>query len=226
MSYASAALSDAPKGFWSLGEAAGTFADTSGNGNNSTGNAGTVTYGQPSLMPDGSGTSIRLNGVWGTYVSLPTAIADWSLAFTLSWWMKKNSEPNRSNIMGKNQDSGNYAYIVLGQSPVGNSIKPSNTGNASTSAATNGVIYHYACTVTAGTNPTILWYRNGIPDGGGVVTTARNNAGSHRLGSTPDSFWGCYDGWLQNYAAFDKVLTANQILSHYNAAFWAGFVGG
>jgi len=227
MGYAAAVIADAPKAFWTLGEASGAFADTSGNGNASTGNSGTITYGQTSLMPDAAGTSTRIVG-GSSYISLP-ALFDWSLAFTLEFWIKKNSNPTTYGaIFCKNQDSQNYAFITTSSAGggMGCSIKPSNNGNGSNTAITNGVAYHYAVTVTSGTDPTILWYRNGQPDGGGVVTTARNNSGSVRFGATPDSFWGGFDGWLQNAAAFDKVLTAAQVLTHYNGAFFNSVLSG
>lgn len=221
--YATAVLADSPKGFWKLNEASGTFADSSGNGNTSTGNAGTVTYSQTSLLPLGGGASIRLDGVYGTYVSLPTSIADWSQAITLDFWYKKNSAPTGSygNIMGKNQNSSNYALVLYNGGNTGNvlssSIKPSNTGLTGSTVFSTGVTYHLAMTVTAGVNPVMTWYINGAVEATATVTTARNDSGSFRLGSTPDSFWGCMDGWLQLVAAYDTVLSSTRILAHYNA---------
>lgn len=223
MAFHDAVLQDNPRGLWLLGEASGTFADSSGRGNTSTGNGGTVTYNQTSLIPDGTGKSIRLNGVYGTFVGLPTTIADWSQAVSIEYWLRKNTAGGYNNIVGKNQDSGNYALIHYSGANtsqfVSNSIKPSNTGNSTGSALALGTTYHVVNTVTAGTNPQSTWYVNGLQSAQSSPTTSRNNSGSVRIGSTPDSFWGCMDGWIQNLAMFDYVLRADQVAAHYRGAY-------
>lgn len=215
--YSAAVLADTPKGFWKLDEASGNFADSSGNGNTSTGNGGTVAYREPSLLSQTGGYSIRLNGS-GAYVSLPT-LFDWSLAITLEFWFKKNSQSDsRCAVFGKDQDGSNIAFITYSPSVMSSTIKPNNVGTNGGTTMTNGTVFHVAVTVTSGTNPTILWYANGVADGGGAVTSARNNTGSVRLGATPDSFWGGMDGWLQLVSAYDTVLSPTAVLAHYNAA--------
>lgn len=216
--YTTAVLADSPKALWKLDEASGNFADSSGNGNASTGNgpSGTVTYRQPSLLAQGGGYSVRYNG--GSYTSLPTCF-DWSLAFTLEFWLKKNSNATTYNaVFGKDQDSANIAFVTYSPGGMSSTIKPNNVGAGSNTTIATGTVYHIAVTVTSGVNPTISWYLNGAADGGGAVTSARNNTGSVRFSATPDGFWGYLDGWLQLASAYDTVLSAARILAHYNAA--------
>jgi hypothetical protein len=53
-----------PVGYWKFNEASGSFADSSGNSLTGTQN-GTITYAQPSLLPNDTDTSILLNGTSG-----------------------------------------------------------------------------------------------------------------------------------------------------------------
>lgn len=224
--YALAVLADSPKGFWKLDEASGTFVDSSGNGNNSTAVAGTVTYGQTPIMP--SGKSIRLDGTFGTYVDLPTSVADWSQIVTLEYWLKKNSNTNTyGSIIGKDQTSSQIAAIHTSTvSSVINLTVKSGAGTQTSSNNSTSLVastgYHVVMTMPAGTSPTVSWYLNGVADGAAVMSSApRNNNGSFRLGSSPDSFWGCLDGWLQGVAVYDTVLSSARALAHYNAGIGA-----
>lgn len=212
-SYFSSVMADGPVAYWRLGESTGTSAaDSSGNGHNAT-YQGTYSLAQPSLLPHGDGAS--LYSAAAADVALPSGwINGVQSPLTIEAWVKCASFSNGPSIFAT------YNYGFSFGFTTGGKLQVSNPGVAlvaqDAAALSANTIYHVAVTWDASGN--VIFYVNG------VASSSFSGLAAAAAGVDP-SFIGAYNtsnnrmnGYLQEVAIYNKVLTAARIASHYSAA--------
>lgn len=224
-SYDAVVRSDAPVGYWRLGETSGTTAaDSSGNGRNGT-YAGGPTMAQTGALTGDVDTAVRFIPNDNVEIANNAAFNSWT-AFTIECWMKKNSDVNFQQFILKSLNSGTIDYQCLfdntgkafGSFRTGGVVKSSPTSN---SALALNTWFHYALVYNGST---LALYINGVSQGTPTACTGTvdNNAGELNIGGNDGVSW--FDGWIDEVAVYNTALSADRIAAHYGAGTQRGAV--
>jgi len=175
---------------------------------------------------NGTGANATVNGVgkisdgqyfdWNDsdfdYVTLPTNTHDFSGVFTVSLWAKFGAFNTFKNLIAKDQDSSNFAFVLYagtGQD-LGFGCKDAGSQSALASPVALSVnTWHHIAATIDGSNVGKIYV-----DGNMIATATlayRNNHGSFRLGRTPDNFWGGLEGTMDEARVSSTVRLHNWI---------------
>ena len=229
--YQTLVLADSPAGYWALGEGTGNASDSSGNGNTGTVTIGAGAQGDPTLLGRDDGTrSMEFDGA-----ATKIVVADDSAIQNLfdgggsyEWWANPDSDGelnggrlhHKSHLSFFEQEAGgNVALGFLipfsgtdGQwrtavdIPINTDAHIVITYNAD-AVGNNPTVYVNSVARTVGDGLTEVTTPTGTrtTDAGTVLTIGDQAAVLH------------YDGHLQHVAVYSDVLTAAEVLEHYNA---------
>ncbi|KKN83862.1 hypothetical protein LCGC14_0295150 [marine sediment metagenome] len=206
-------IDDTPGGFWRLGDASGDLADSSGNGNTGSPNGG-ITYGVTGTITGDSDDAITLNGTTGYISATDKASLDLGDGpFTLEAWIKKAADGSFMTIIAK----GSGAYqLRMSDANTLQLLRENTSILVSSTSTTTGTGWHHV--VATKTGATVLLYIDGVDVTGAVTndTMVDTNDDFHigRRVAASDEF---FNGSLDEVAVYPTVLTATQVLEHYNA---------
>jgi Concanavalin A-like lectin/glucanases superfamily len=220
MTYQSTVLSDAPNGYWRLGEPSGAQAiDSSGNGLTGTYIAN-FTLGQPSLIPIADPTNTAVAFIEnGTGMAVPNnALLNIGDVVTLEAWIKLSALPSvQSCIIGK----GANAYIMRINGTGHLEFLASNNALLAqgTPVFATGAIHHCVCTKNGAA---IHTYVDGVDVSSSVAnTTLANNAQSLSIGGPDSGANAGFPGVIDEPAVYPTALSAARVLAHYTAGITA-----
>ena len=214
--YRAAVLSDAPRAYWRLGEAAGTAAaDETSNGIAGTYLNG-VTLGQAGVVSGDSNSSIGLDGVNDTVRVPNVAALNSSTAMSLELWINVAALPSTSATLARKE-----GQSLLRLTSTGNIVFRLWKGGAITEVGTaNGTVtanaWHHIVATWDGA--TMRIYVNG------TVRASRSLAGPVDV-TTADLYLGSsynsydrYGGKLDEVAVYAAALPEARINAHYTTA--------
>lgn len=220
--YSATVLADGPIGYWRLG----SNADGLGGSNTLTLQGTGASFGNASILPHGDGGSLRASGPSSQgYAKSATALTSLNAAtaVTIEAWVKLNSfnASNVEDITGW-YDGTSYTQFRVGDGTTNNRLDyaiNAGTDLAGSGALSTGTAYHVAVTWASGT--TTKFYVNGtLYNGTGVITgSAPTQALPFCIGSIGNAsvLNRVMDGWIQEVAVYNKVLTQTRLQAHYNA---------
>lgn len=217
--YSSVILGDGPLGYWRLGETSGsTAADSSGNGYNGT--YVSCTQGVPSLISNNGGNlaaSFAGGSTSEITVGAVAALYNLSRSFTLEWWM--NPGAAASGTAYGIWSSGLSGFAAR-QNATSLEILADYSASLGTIAAGFAIGTRYYCVLTVDASGIATLYINGASVGTLNVSSTNFAGGYVRIGADgrDNGTWSTsFDGVLDEVAVYNKILTAAQILNHYNA---------
>lgn len=202
-------------GLWKLDELSGTTAiDSSGNGHNGT-YTGTVTLGNTSLLPSGTGKSAAFSDTG--YVSLPTGVLNGiGYPLTIFGWGKCTDVTAINQIVCSN--TGGFNFFVYtsnawaGEANIANRITDTRT-------LLNSTVYMLALTIDASGNAYV--YINGVPSSlftAPFASTIRF-VDTVIIGNNAASLSGSYfRGTLQNIGICNVALSGAEISDIYTTS--------
>ncbi len=214
--YSSVILGDGPLGYWRLGETSGsTAADSSGNGYNGT--YVSCTQGVPSLISNNGG-NLAVSGDGSTSevtVGAVAALYSLSRSFSFECWIKPASVSGDYGLWSTGylgwcvrMVNGNLDFL---------SDYSVDIGQITTSFAA-GSRYHVVCVMDA--SGIVTAYVNGAAVGTLDMSAYTYSGGYVRIGadgSNSTTVGNFMTGVMDEVAIYNKILTATQILNHYNA---------
>lgn len=222
MAYADEVLADSPLGYWKFEDASGASAtDASGNARPLTLN-GTITWGHPTVMPNGL-SSADFPNVTTAYFT--RTVAAWMAvsSFTVEAWIQPDTVSSYDCIISR-ENSQNASrqwsfYITNGKLNLFTT-----TDRLGTATLTVGTAYHVAATYDSATS-TLRYYINGALDATFTSASVSNSqtvspydlfVGVSRAGSSGLSF--PFDGRINHVAYYPSALSGTRIAAHYSAA--------
>ncbi len=239
--YADAVLADNPLAFFQFDEGSGTTANDS-TANATHGNIENATYslngggrggdaGNYALSFDGNGDSVR---VVDDATSVNTNAFNSITAnnkVTVEFWQYGIGQARDDTIFGGFDSSGNrqvMSHLPWGNSNVyfdtgGGASTPSQRINTAMPATTFNGRWNHWVFIKDGNNKTV--YNNGVAIPALTQSNATANIGDiHRffVGSEANSSGGItnsYLGLIDDFAVYDKALSAAQVADHYQASF-------
>jgi Concanavalin A-like lectin/glucanases superfamily len=217
--YASTVAADGPIGYWRLGERSGTTAaDSSGNGSGGAYGGGFTLNETGAIAADGD-TAVRFNGssANGNVVVPHAPSLNYGDAVSYEAWIRLFSLPPASavaNIATKN--SGTLLLRVLPSGAV--TMRQSGGGAITTSTtplAADGS-YHHVVATKSGSS--VHLYIDGT-DVAGTVTNATLTSNTQQLaiGHNPGNTNDGLDGLLDEFAIYNRALTAAEVQEHRSA---------
>lgn len=250
MSYADIVLDDGPAVLLLLNEASGaSFADSSGHGHTAT-LTGSATYEAGPVLPSGEISGLRISGT-ANYLSFSSGVNYGpGQALTLECWVvpnSLNSSPSATNgLVGTFTDTSHADFMYL-QASNGDPNFFCYGGGADEYAIASkdasgtpynvvGGIHHLV--VTIDTSNVARWYLDGVAvytkhdvgpsypgtpitaPPGGVSLSNRYSGGNERVGYLGG--YGAGDITIGCVAVYPTVLTAAQVVAHYQAGLRGG----
>lgn len=228
--YAATVIADGPLGYWKLDETSGTVAaDSSGNSRNGTIGSSVVKNSGVALRRGGN--SMTFAAAANNAINIPDSAAirlSSTTTFSLEAWIKHTGTGGAGlqGILTKwNNESNGWIDYGLYLNPgttvgaVGRyTTSGSNSftvGSANTSLST---IYHLVYVRNGSTNIIYLNGAQSATNTTGSTSTYGGLTAPLYIGSDP-AFPGSYGyaGQISDVAIYNKVLTASQVLAHYNA---------
>lgn len=217
LSYSNLVLSDAPTGYWRLGETAGTSAaDASGNGLTGT-YVSPVTLGVPGAISNDSDTAVALTG---GYASVPDATPlHITGPFTLEAWIKPAttaSDPGLGILERYDRPASNGYILRLAG---GNHLQawvlgPTGYAYATGATAITPGTWNHVAAVFNGTSLTL--YVNGLSDGSRATSvTPGPGSGALRIGARGDDANQRFQGSIDEAALYNHALSGDQIATDY-----------
>jgi FtsP/CotA-like multicopper oxidase with cupredoxin domain len=218
-SYASTTLANAPTGYWRLGDTGGTTAaDASGHGNTGT-LTGSVTEGATGLII-GPDTAMTFNGPFGS-INVGNAASLQSSAGTLEAWVKTTAIPPAGSpywgFMGILVKQ--YAYGIF-ENATGNLVAydwTTNTIMDSGIAINDGLRHHVVLTYQSGVAGGSQLYLDGVAVGAPFTYTVSAQSSAMAIGAGTSSGYQAFTGTIDEAAFYPIVLSAAQVMKHYNA---------
>lgn len=209
-------MADSPRGYWHLGETAGTFADSSGNGNALAVAAGTPLRGQPALLTNQPEGCIQAVPSPAGYIGASSAAAAHNLGDVLSMecWIKRVQASDPGNLGILNKGANGY-YLRLTTANKIELVK-SNVAIicASTITITDLLPHHVVATKNGATSANI--YVDGVDVTGTVTNQTLNDTSfffqvGSAQGVEPANLF------VDEVAIYATVLSAARVTAHYNA---------
>jgi hypothetical protein len=215
VSYQSVILADTPVGYWRLNDTDGVCRDESGNALDGT-YAGAVTTGEPGIP--GGGTCCHFDGAGGTYANVPHNTAlDVGDVFSLEAWIWIPDPPNTNTKVIVSKGDGNWLFKVVGPSD-GRLFLTDQW--VTEMVATNKKVpeggWHHVVATKSGTS--IHLYVDGVDDTGGIAAAPAmaNNTTPLQIGTDTHQHANPWQGWLDEVAVYNYVLTPAQVKNHYD----------
>jgi hypothetical protein len=219
--YAEAVLADGPIAYWRFNDATpvATNSGSLGAAANGTyyGNAapGALAPRPPAFIGlETNNTALQLDGA-GDFVSTIAGLLSGRSVFTVSGWFRRNTDqPNRTGLWGQN-DLIEIGYITNDTIQVW--TKDFYVVDISPNPFPNGQWAHLA--IVSDASPLLSVYTNGQLAASIAHSLPGLNSLPFDIGS--DSVFGSgsfFNGQIDEVAVFDQALSAEKIVSHYNAA--------
>ena len=222
--YADAVQADGPIAFWRFNDSPPTAVNSGSLGAALDGTYnGDATSGSEAPRPpaflgfEPGNTALQVDGT-GDFVGTTSTLMNSRPVFTISGWIRRNGDQlDRTGLWGQN-DIVEFGYInnntIQLWTDSGLDITPN--------PFPNGEWAHVAM-VSDGSPGTVTLYTNGQPavsrmhslPGDQVFLFNIGGGGVYDDGAVNGNF---FNGQIDEVAVFDKVLTAEQIAAHYNAA--------
>lgn len=203
-----AALSDNLVNCWTLDEASGSRSDSVGSNTLSDINSVGSATGKISNAAGGFSTTKALDG--------GTILAASGLSRTFQFWVKVNSILSSDRfvfsrgVLSSDYEYGLYLRNTLTYAMFGNGNTVSNFTN---SWATDTNWHHIVLTYSAGT--WTMYQDNGSADA--VSITAGNVAVAFEIGNIQTSLAYGYDGLIDEFAVWSRVISSSEITQLYNS---------
>lgn len=223
-------LLDAPIHYWRLNEAAGAtqVLDTGSESVKDHLAVTGVTLGETSYCPGLATCALfagndHLEGGGGSEWDISGANAE----FTWEWWMYLTDDSTTMVIWGLEtvgQDANSRPYVLFsgGDIYLDRNNVADNVGSG-IGTMTTGEWYHCVITYDNGASPEVRTYVNGAATGTGTLAgnftfnaTVSNWIGESAVGT------GDFHGYIDEFAVYNKVLSAARVAAHYNNACLAG----
>lgn len=219
MTYATEVLADTPWAYWKLGEASGTFADSSGNARTMSPQvAGSTSYAQAPIGP-GLGNSVNFNGISGVYGFLTGNPGGGDV--TIEWVFKPSNlvAGSPKGVIDFNNDARMIRISDTGQPGGAFQLKLGTTTLTTTGGlVANGNAYHCAATYTSSTGAVLL-YVNGTQVYSGTTTTTAFVTGSGFIRLPWNNANGReIAGPFSDVAIYQSVLSPTRISAHFLAS--------
>lgn len=203
---------------YKLDEASGIVAyDVSGNGNNGTYIGGSVTHGQASLLPSGSGNGTRFGSQ--SYMALPNGILSTTgRPFTIFGWGKSSNAAAAQGQQIMCSDTGGFNFYLYqskmygGISGISNNIIDSRTVTSSTT-------HFWALAVDS--SGTAIIYDNAVassPVASAFSSSARFSNAVVVGNYSGDDTHNYFQGPLQNVGVCNVALTQAEISAIYSSS--------
>jgi len=204
-------------GYWAFGEGTGTIAkDASGNNNN-----GTLTNG-PAWVNGKYGKALSFDGT-DDYVAVGSFNPTPTNALTVEAWVYWNSfSQSWSRIIDFGNGQGNDNILFAHQLTAGDLVfEIYNSGGTSggkivaTGTLTTGQWLHLAATINSSGN--VVLFKNGLAIQSGTSSLAPASI-ARTLNYIARSNWtadGYFNGMIDDLRIYNRVLTADEIKSHY-----------
>ena len=233
--YQGVVLADSPIGYWRLGDGAGTVAkDISGQGNDGTYTAGMLLNAGGGITgdADGAGTFVRANSQSVQISNAAIYQMEYTQNITMEAWIKTSNTANDQFIFAKEVNGGSAAgyYIIVynGGAPahkLAMLIEHDNThyvGVIGSTTITDNAWHHVVGVNTGtGTAAGVKLYVDGNLETNTVLSD--NLSSLSVLNSAPlvigarDTTAGVpFDGYIDEVALYNTVLSAGQVTTHYN----------
>ncbi|HLM60507.1 MAG TPA: LamG domain-containing protein, partial [Pyrinomonadaceae bacterium] len=155
------------------------------------------------------------------YVEIPDSAALNNTTATWSFWFKASQVSNDSGLLGKHNApaSLNGISIFLYNNKLGLQIKGSNTSQAvglsSNTTITAGQFYHVSIAFQSG--GTVQLYINGMLEATGTAPTFSFTSQPLRLGRQIDTYWSAFNGAIDEFSIFNRILQHHEIRAIYNS---------
>lgn len=218
IAYHTHVLEHSPKAYWRLGEASGDFADSSGNSHTGTPGGG-ITYGVVGalVVPN---RAIILNGSSG-FVSA-TDHADLDLGdgpLTIEAWVKKAAHGSSMAIVAKGVNAYQLRYSAANKLQF---VKENVSNIVSSTVTILDTAWHHVAVTKNGAAS--LLYIDGVDVTDTVTDATLADTATDlyvgRRGGAADEW---FNGSVDEVAIYDTVLSAAEILAHYEAGASAAF---
>jgi hypothetical protein len=205
--------------YWRLGEASGNFLDSKGP-NPATTVAGGFTRQAPGLLTSDANGAVRGDGAVGTWANVPSNASLNTAAVTVEFWVKPTVVAGIAAYLIYRGVTGGYFFdLVVGRwrwyvRPTGGDIQIDTASAPADKIPAVGVRQHVVGTYSAVDGARL--YVNGVQvatTAGGLALGATTTAQFFATSSSSASF----PGTLDEIALYSTVLTAQQVLDHYNA---------
>ncbi|MEZ5328504.1 MAG: LamG domain-containing protein [Verrucomicrobiales bacterium] len=221
-SYAEEIAIDHPVGYWRLGDdGPDTAVDSSGNGHDGSVEDGTLEFGQSSLVPPDTDTSVALNGDRLFIDGFDKA----DTGFTVEFWTQIESVTGGfANLVGDGDGGLNFMLMVY-LTPSGNvrpHVQTTDGFGSLDSVATiaDGQLHHIVSTWDEASGEMVLYIDGDVAD---VITSAGNfpTTGEAINDENPlfigrDNREGGWDGLIDEVAVYDYALPAARVKAHFD----------
>lgn len=206
-----------PAAWFRLGEASGSFADSSGNGYVGTAvTTGHLTRAATGLIVNDSDKAVSCDGTTGNYVST-TYVFNPVLDWTALIWAKTSDATNR--VLVAQSDSGGTGRSLIQTNVAGNGYASSNESGTETTGApaiSDGAPHMVVVTYVALTN-TLTVYTDGVQVAQATRTPGAD-AGTIRLGAAKGAAGNtAWNGTYDEAAFWQSALSPATILLLYQA---------
>ena len=213
--YVAVVGSDAPAGYWRLGEASGTtLTDSSGHANNGT-YLGGVTLGQAGALVGDANRAARFDGIDDTGRVPDAASLDVGGAFTVEAWIKRSSAAVSTELFNKGAGGLQLAVLSAGS---GNQVFLRKAGVSTIARSQDGVpadgrYHHVVATMNGAASARIYIDAVDSTVQLGPTLTVANTAFPLTFGSA-----GGAPTTLDELALYGRALTAGEVEEHFVAA--------
>lgn len=208
-SYVEAVVTNTPVGYWRLGETSGTAAADLVGGHNGT--YANATLGQIGALGSDTNRCPRFNGA-STYVGTGQSLLNNLATFTLEGWFKLAATPAKMGFFGQNDtvEFGLFNSTTIQiWTPGGGSVNVNYTWGQNS--------WHHL--VAVGTGADLRVYVDGNLVGTGGTATTNYGASGYAFNIGGGGIWDAsgnwFNGWLDEVALYDKVLSAAEVRRHY-----------
>ncbi len=219
--YAEAVLADGPRFYWRFGEASGANAFDQVSGKNDAVYEGTFTLGVPGAVGDDLDTAVVLDGKTGCIAA--GSIADYAgtAAFTFEGWFQPAAAISGYWRLTNRQSSDGLSSVSAAVAPDGGVLIERFVGGAQRAVGTKAVpgagSWAYFAATYDGTTLTMTTGVNGLITSSSIgdSRSVASYAGAFEMGcrsGVPSTF---VAGALDEYAIYDRALTASQLAHHY-----------
>lgn len=198
---------------WLLEETSGTVAEDASPNNRDGTITGGVSLGQPSLKPNGSGSSYQFDGSSGLVERAKEAWMNTS-SWTIAIWLKWSSLASNQNWLTLNDNPGGAGLYILNLSNQINIQQALILNHTFTPTIAAGTVYHLAISHDQSTGDGFLYL-----DGVAVASYSMSPGGSwNRAGSLGIKLgkgFSSYSGHAQDFQHFSRALTADEVACIY-----------
>lgn len=235
MTYATTILGDSPVRYWRLGDPSGTtMVDETGNQDGTYHN--TPTLGEPSLLPNGEGNSVRFTAASSEYADVIDSISTRLTTYTIECWAKQASNGQQTIIeaypSAASQRDRNVFFGGSGGTAPAGTISGTTVRNADVgiltdvSVGADALAVHYIVMTFAysgGVCTENLYVDCELIGTNTNSTFAPDTSSTEWLIGKDSGVTGTWhqnylDGWVQELAIYDYVLTDLHVDRHCEAA--------